>query len=110
MSKKDKIQKITTLTQSINTASHDIECLGLLHKIVVLQLNQAAIQFFKRDKFTTYNHTVNLYVQKQMENTRIRVALFQKIADNNSNSTSVMLRQEQHERILPQDFDNQIDD
>ena len=69
MSKKDKISKITSLTQQIAIAGQDIECLGLLHKIVVLQLNQAAIQFFKRDKFTTYNHTVNLYIQKQMENT-----------------------------------------
>ena len=68
MGKKEKITKITNLTQSINAAGQDIECLGLLQKIIVLQLNQAAIQFFKRDKFTTYNHTVNLYIQKQIEN------------------------------------------
>lgn len=43
MSKKEKVQRITTLTASIQTAGQDIECLGLLHKIVVLQLNQAAI-------------------------------------------------------------------
>jgi hypothetical protein len=43
MSKKEKVQRITTLTHNIQTAGQDIECLGLLHKIVVLQLNQAAI-------------------------------------------------------------------
>ena len=39
MSKKEKVQKITALTHAIQSAGQDIECLGLLHKIVVLQLN-----------------------------------------------------------------------
>jgi hypothetical protein len=43
MGKKEKITKITNLTQSINAAGQDIECLGLLQKIIVLQFNQAAI-------------------------------------------------------------------
>lgn len=94
MSKKEKVSKITALTASIQAAGQDIECLGLLHKIVVLQLNQAAIQFFKRDKFTTYNHTVNLYIQKQMENTGIKVALFKKIADNNQSYSTVVMHSE----------------
>ena len=64
MSKDSKISRITNLTNSIGALERDIECLDLLHKIIVLQLNQAAIQFFKRDKFTTYNHTVNLYMAK----------------------------------------------
>ena len=83
MSKNDKINKITELTSSIQAAGTEIECLGLLHKIVVLQLNQAAIQFFKRDKFLTYNHTVNLYLQKQMENTRVKMDLFTQIGRQN---------------------------
>ena len=64
MGKDSKINKITALTNKIINSDRDIECLSLLHKIIVLQLNQAAIQFFKRDKFTTYNHTVNLYLAK----------------------------------------------
>ena len=64
MGKDSKINRITSLTNKIISADRDIECLSLLHKIIVLQLNQAAIQFFKRDKFTTYNHTVNLYLAK----------------------------------------------
>ena len=68
MTQQGKVNKITQLTEEVVKAENDIECLGLLHKIVVIQLNQAAIQFFKRDKFTTYNHTVNLYSQKQIEN------------------------------------------
>ena len=63
-SKEGKINKITELTESIQRADRDIECLDLLYKIVVLQLNQAAINFFKREKFGTYNHTINLYSVK----------------------------------------------
>lgn len=83
MSQNGKVNKITGLTDKVTKAENDIECLGLLHKIVVIQLNQAAIQFFKRDKFTTYNHTVNLYSQKQIENNLIKKKLFEKIYDAN---------------------------
>jgi len=39
MNKNDKINRITELTKNINSVAQEIECLGLLHKIVVLQLN-----------------------------------------------------------------------
>jgi len=42
-SKEGKVNKITTLTDSIQRADRDIDCLSLLYKIIVLQLNQAAI-------------------------------------------------------------------
>lgn len=43
MSKDSKISKITELTNRIANIEKDIECFGLLQKIIVLQLNQAAI-------------------------------------------------------------------
>ena len=43
MTKDSKISRITNLTDRIINSEKDIECLDLLHKIVVLQLNQAAI-------------------------------------------------------------------
>ena len=79
MGKDSKISRITGLTNRIIEGEKDIECLILLHKIVVLQLNQAAIQFFKRDKFTTYNHTVNLYMAKQSENNAMKMEVYRKI-------------------------------
>lgn len=82
-SKEGKVNKITELTESIQRAERDIECLSLLYKIVVLQLNQAAIQFFKREKFGTYNHTINLYAVKQIENHSLKHALFKKLKDIN---------------------------
>ena len=78
-SKEGKINKITELTESIQRADRDIECLDLLYKIVVLQLNQAAINFFKREKFGTYNHTINLYSVKQIENNSLKHDLFKKL-------------------------------
>ena len=38
-SKEGKINKITELSEAIQRADRDIECLDLLYKIVVLQLN-----------------------------------------------------------------------
>ena len=52
-SKEGKVNTITELTENTAIAKRDIECLDLLYKIVVLQLNQAAINFFKREKFGT---------------------------------------------------------
>ena len=39
MTKEGKVNMITELTNSISSAERDIECLDVLHKIVVLQLN-----------------------------------------------------------------------
>ena len=83
-SKEGKVNKITELTESISKAERDIECLDLLHKIVVLQLNQAAINFFKREKFGTYNHTLNLYAVKVIENNSIKHQYLKKLQRVNS--------------------------
>lgn len=101
MSKESKISRITNLTNSIGATERDIECLDLLHKIIVLQLNQAAIQFFKRDKFTTYNHTVNLYMAKQSENSSVRQEVYRKINVQNTQMMSdYQERKRQEDRAI----------
>lgn len=90
-SKEGTINKITQLTESIQKADRDIDCLSLLYKIVVLQLNQAAVQFFKREKFGTYNHTINLYSVKQIENHSLKHELFRKLKQINSNTSEAQL-------------------
>ena len=87
MSKESKVNKITELTEAIARADRDIDCLDLLYKIVVLQLNQAAIQFFKREKFATYNHTINLYAVKQIENHSLKHELYKKVAKINADTS-----------------------
>ena len=101
MSRDSKISRITNLTNSIGETERDIECLDLLHKIIVLQLNQAAIQFFKRDKFTTYNHTVNLYMMKQSENNAVRQEVYRKI---NSYNTKMVKEFQERRRLEDKDI------
>lgn len=101
LSQQGKVNKITQLTEEVNRSENDIECLGLLHKIVVIQLNQAAIQFFKRDKFTTYNHTVNLYSQKQIENNQVKKRLFQLINQANEETQRRVLGESEEETKQP---------
>ncbi len=90
-SKEGTINKSTQLTESISRGDRDIESLDLLVKIVILQLNQAAIQFFKREKFGTYNHTINLYAVKQIENHSLKHELFRKLKQINSNTSEAQL-------------------
>ena len=54
-------------------------------------MNQAAINFFKREKFGTYNHTINLYAVKQIENHSLKHDLFQKLKQINSKTQALQL-------------------
>ena len=80
------MNKITQLTDSVQKDEREIECLSLLYKIIVLSLNQAAINFFKREKFGTYNHTINLYAVKQIENTSLKHELYKKLQQINKST------------------------
>lgn len=90
-SKESKISKITELTNQIASADREIECLDLLYKIVVLQLNQATINFFKREKFGTYNHTINLYAVKQIENNSLKHDLYKQLRGINQKTSEAQL-------------------
>lgn len=67
-SKDGKVNRITELTNKISGGEKEIECLELYLKILVLQLNQAAIPYFKRDKVSTYNDLINTYSQQHICN------------------------------------------
>ena len=54
-------------------------------------MNQAAINFFKREKFGTYNHTINLYSVKQIENHSLKHDLYRKLKQINSRTQEVQL-------------------
>jgi hypothetical protein len=61
MSKDGKVNKITNLTRTISQSEKELECMNLFLKICVLQLNQAAIPYFKKDKVNIYNDLINTY-------------------------------------------------
>lgn len=68
MSKDGKVNKITALTHSISQAEREIECFDMYLKILILQINQAAIPYFKKDKISIYNDLINTYSQQHINN------------------------------------------
>ena len=67
-SKDGKVTRITDLTRKISTGEKEIECLDLYLRILVLQLNQACIPYFKKDKVATYNDLLNTCSQQHIFN------------------------------------------
>ena len=63
-----KVNRITVLTRKIATGEKEIECLDLYLRILALQLNQAAIPYFKRDKVAIYNDLLNTYSAQHIYN------------------------------------------
>ena len=70
MTKTQKVNKITTLSDRIDMQTREIECADVLTQIIHLYLNEAAIPFFQKDKLGVYNGAINLYAQKQITNCR----------------------------------------
>jgi len=62
--KDGKVNRITELTRKIQGYDKEQECLDLYLKILTLQLNHAAIPYFKRDKVHLYNDLLNTYSQQ----------------------------------------------
>jgi len=66
--KEGKVNRITVLTHKIENGEKEIMCLEAYLRIVVLQINQAAIPYFKRDKVAIYNDLLNVYSQQHIYN------------------------------------------
>ena len=82
-SKEGKVNRITELTHKISNGDKEIECLQLYLKILVLQLNQAAIPYFKRDKIAIYNDLLNVYSQNHIQNSQAISECYQMIIKAN---------------------------
>mmetsp|Transcript_9237 Transcript_9237/g.7012 ORF Transcript_9237/g.7012 Transcript_9237/m.7012 type:complete len:114 (+) Transcript_9237:1599-1940(+) len=74
-----KVSKITELTKNIETAQKEIECFDIFIKVMVLQMNQATIPFFKRDKVRIYNEMINDYAGQHVNNAMALNACFTKV-------------------------------
>ena len=59
--KEGKVNRITELGHKITSGDKEIECMELYLKILVLQINQAAIPYFKQDKVAIFNDLLNVY-------------------------------------------------
>lgn len=82
-SNEGKVNRITELTHKISKGEKEIECLDLYLKILVLQLNQAAIPYFKRDKVAIYNDLLNVYSQNHIQNSQAISECYQMIMKAN---------------------------
>ena len=78
-----KVNRITVLTRKIATGEKEIECLDLYLRILALQLNQAAIPNFKRDKVAIYNDLLNTYSAQHIYNTQGLTECYQMIIKAN---------------------------
>lgn len=82
-SKEGKVNRITELNNKISGGDKEIECLNLYLKILVLQINQAAIPYFKRDKVAIYNDLLNVYSQNHIQNAQAVTECYQMIIKAN---------------------------
>ena len=66
--KDGKVTRITELTRKLSNGEKEIECLDAYLRVIVLQINQAAIPYFKRDKIHLYNDLLSTYSKQQIIN------------------------------------------
>lgn len=82
-SKDGKVNRITELTRKIAGSEKEMECIELYVKIIILQINQAAIPYFKRDKVHLYNDLLNTYSQQHMFNSQAVIDCYKMIKEAN---------------------------
>lgn len=82
-SKDGKVARITELTRKISGGEKEIECLDLYLRILILQLNQAAIPYFKKDKVATYNDLINIISQQHIFNSQAIIDCYNLIITSN---------------------------
>ena len=83
-SKEGKVNRITELTHKISNGEKEIDSLDLFLKIIVLQINQAAIPYFKRDKVAIYNDLLNVYSQQHINNAQSTTDVYNLIIKSNT--------------------------
>jgi hypothetical protein len=78
------VNSITNLTREIQTINREIECYEAYIKVLTLQINHAAIPYFKKDKVSLYNDLINTYSQQYINNSQQISQCFAKIMELNS--------------------------
>ena len=78
------VNSITNLTREIQTIDRELECYEAYIKVLTLQINHAAIPYFKKDKVSLYNDLINTYSQQNINNSQQISQCFAKIMELNS--------------------------
>ena len=78
------VNSITNLTSEIQQTEKEVECYDIYIKTLTLQINHAAIPYFKKDKVSLYNDLINTYSQHYINNSQQISQCFAKIMELNS--------------------------
>lgn len=78
------VNTITNLTREIQGIEREVECYDMYIRTIALQINHAAIPYFKKDKVTLYNDLINTYSQHNINNSQLISQCFAKIMELNS--------------------------
>lgn len=78
------VNSITNLTREIQQTEKEVECYDIYIKTLTLQINHAAIPYFKKDKVSLYNDLINTYSQHYINNSQQISQCFAKIMELNS--------------------------
>ena len=77
------VNSITILTRDITNAEKEIECYDAYLKTLAIQINHAAIPYFKKDKVGLYNDLVNTYAESYINNSQLISQSFARIMELN---------------------------
>ena len=77
------VNSITNLTREIQNSEKEIECYDIYIKTLAVQINHAAIPYFKKDKIGLYNDLINTYSQHYINNSQLISQCFAKIMELN---------------------------
>lgn len=65
------VNTITNLTREIQGIEREVECYDMYIRTIALQINHAAIPYFKKDKVTLYNDLINTYSHHYINNSQL---------------------------------------
>ena len=78
------VNSITNLTREIQNIDKELECYDMYIRTLVLQINYAAIPYFKKDKVGLYNDLINTYSQHHINNSQVISQCFAKVMELNT--------------------------
>ncbi len=89
------VNSITNLTREIASSEKEIECYDIYIKTLVIQINHAAIPYFKKDKIGLYNDLINTYSESYINNSQLVSQCFARIMELNQQINTEQIVDEQ---------------
>lgn len=81
--KDGKVSRITELTRKIAESQKEVECLDAYLRLVILQISQAMIPYFQKDKALLYNDLLNTLARQNLANAQTTAQCYELILKEN---------------------------